>query len=79
VFGVIPIVEFENDGFLVLIDQIIFVEDGLRHHVFFRSPVAEVFQAATVAAEGEIRVGFGIGGSSANGATMFHKNGPVLD
>src|ERR1700690_1338211 len=75
VFGLIRVVEFENNGLLVFIDQIIFVEDGLGHHVFFRRPVAKVPHAATLAAEREVGVFFGVRGVFTNRAAMFHRNG----
>lgn len=49
-----------------------FVEQGSGDSVFFRGPVAEVGQAAALAAEREVRVLFGIGGSVADGAAMPH-------
>jgi hypothetical protein len=77
VFGSILGVEIENDGLLVFIDQVIFVEDGLRDNVFLCGPVAQVFLTATVTAKREIFALFGIGGIFTNGAVMFHENSPV--
>src|ERR1700676_5387262 len=77
------------DGFigivLVLLGQaaisfryVFFVKDGIGDHVCFRSPGAEIEQAATVAAERKIGILVGIRGLFANGAFMFHSLRKVL-
>ena len=58
VFGFIRIVKVEYDALLVSIDQVIFVEDGLRDNVFFRGPIAEILFAATIAAKREVAIFF---------------------
>jgi hypothetical protein len=39
---------------------VIFVENGFRHHVFLRGPIAEVEQPAPLAAERELFVCRGV-------------------
>jgi hypothetical protein len=58
VFGFIRAVEVENDGLLVFIDEVIFVEDGLRDNVFLCSPVAEIPLSAAIAAKREVLIPF---------------------
>src|SRR5260370_21208038 len=51
---------------------VIFAENGLGNDIFFGGPVAEVAQAAALAAKGEVGVHFCIGSRLANRATMLH-------
>jgi hypothetical protein len=56
----------------ILVGGFLFLEDWRRHDVFFAGPVAQVDQSATFAAEGKIRVGFGVGGPATNWAMVLH-------
>jgi hypothetical protein len=50
-----------------------FGKERLRYHVFFRRPIAEVLQPATLAAERKLDVRFGIRQLLANGAPALHE------
>jgi hypothetical protein len=58
----------------ILVGGFLFLKDRRRHNVFFGRPVAQIDQSATFAAEGEIRVSFGVGGPAANWALMLHAS-----
>ena len=51
-----------------------FVEDWLADYVFFAGPIAEVEEAATLAAEWEIGARFGVGWFAADGAERSHRD-----
>src|SRR2546422_10670477 len=53
-----------------------FVQDRLRDGVALGCPVAQVEQAAALAAEGKIGMGVGISGFLADGAVPFHVRPP---
>jgi len=80
VSGVIRLVVFEVEdyGFAGRVDffEVVFVEDGVGDYVFFGGPVAEIAVSAALAAEGEIRVLQGVGGSFADWAFVLHVRGP---
>jgi hypothetical protein len=77
------------DGFigivLVLLGQaaisfryIFLVEYRIGNNIFFASPITEIVQSATIAAEGEIAIVLGIRGPFANGTFVFHGLRKVL-
>jgi hypothetical protein len=80
VSGVIRLVVFEVEdyGFAGRIEffDVVFVENGVADDVLFRGPVAEVAVAAALAAEGEVDVLGGVGGSFADWAFVLHVRGP---
>jgi hypothetical protein len=56
VFGVMGTGQIQNDGLALAVAPFVFVKDGLGDDVLLRGPVAEVEQAATLAAKGEAGV-----------------------
>src|SRR5215813_3509974 len=71
------------DGFIFLLvrrglratlgfGQFLLVKDGVADNVLFAGPRTQVEQAAALAAEREVLVGFGVGGALANRAAMLH-------
>jgi hypothetical protein len=76
VSGVIRLVVFEVEdyGFAGLVEflEVVFVEDGVGDYIFFGGPVAEIAVAAALAAEREVGVLGGVGGSFADRAFMLH-------
>jgi len=58
--------------------EFFFIENWIRDDVFFRSPGAQVEQAATLGAEGEIGVLARVRGLFADGAAVFHIEERVL-
>src|SRR5438105_21914 len=49
------------------------IEKGFRHHVFFRGPIPQVQQPATLAAKREFGIGRGVHRFAANGAVVLHR------
>ena len=68
----IRLVKIECKGLGLGIREVIFSEDRFRDNVFFRSPGAEILEAASVAAKREVRVLFGVRGFLTDGASVFH-------
>src|SRR5262245_51801378 len=69
------------DGFIFLrrglraafgFGQFLLVKDRIADNVLFAGPRTQVEQAAALAAEREVPVGFGVGGALANRAAMVH-------
>jgi hypothetical protein len=50
-----------------------FGKERFRHDIFFRCPIPEIQQAATLAAKRKIRACLGIGQALANGAPALHE------
>ena len=78
VFVFIRLVEIECKGLGLGIREVIFIEDGFRDNVFFRSPRAEIGDAAAIATEREVRVVRRVSGLLADGAFVFHSENRVL-
>jgi len=55
-FGFAAVGQIENDGFAVAFLAVVFVEDRLRHHILFASPISEVALAASFAAKRKFRM-----------------------
>src|SRR4029077_19675090 len=78
VFVFIRLVEIECKGLGLGIREVIFIEEGFRDNVFFRSPRAEIGDAAAIATEREVRVVRRVSGLLADGAFVFHSENRVL-
>ena len=79
VFGFVTAVgQIENDGFAVAFFAVVFIEDGIGHHILFTGPISEVAPAASFAAKWKIRMHRGIGGGFTYRAFVFHIVPPGL-
>jgi hypothetical protein len=56
VFGIMGTGQIQNDGFVLAFAPFVFVKNGFGDDILFRSPVAEIEQAAALAAEREVCV-----------------------
>src|SRR5260370_22217321 len=66
------VVQRQDDGVLLAIGNIFFIEDWFRHHVFLAGPVAQVTIPASLAAKREVRVDRGVRLRLANRTFVFH-------
>src|SRR6266478_7989656 len=66
------VVQRKDDGVLLAISNIFFIEDRFRNHVFLAGPVAQVTIPASLATKREVRVNGGVRLRLANRTFVFH-------